>query len=240
MHYPQRSIDEILFKIANAMFISTMDMPMGYMQVEVRDEDQQYNAFTTHDGAYSFRRMSFGLKNAAFTLACLLDMVFYGLRAHTENYHDDVYVFSPSADSHLTHLQTTFEALIQANIVISVSKAKLFSHKAHILGHIVGNGFIRPCLDKTIGIRQMKPPKNRTGVRSFLGMTSFFRKFIKGYAAIAQPLTRLTSDNVPWEWSGTQDQDFNALKAKLCEDPVLRAPDYNNIWYLSLMPSKKP
>ena len=230
--YPQRSIDEILFKIASAMIISIFDMPSAYMQIGLEPLSQQYSAFTTHLGAYAFSRMSFGLKNAAYSLSMLMDMILGTLRNHTENYHDGIYVFSNDIQSHFGHIEESLIAIIKANIVISAEKSKLFRKQANILDHRVGQGFIRPDQDKTEAVMKMKPPKKRTGVRSFLGMTSFFRKFIKDYAKTARPLTQLTSENVAWTWGKQQDEAFAALKTKLCEGPVLRAPDWDKPWYL--------
>ena len=232
MFYPTRCIDEILFRIAAATILSILDMTQGYMQVPMDLPSQPYTAFTTHLGAFAFSRMSFGLRNAAFTLSMLLDMVFSELREHTENYHDDIYVFSQSVESHFEHLGNSLKAIIEANIQVSAEKTKLFVTQAHVLGHVVGNGTIKPDYDKTEDIVNMSPPKNRTGVRSFLGMTSFFRKFIPNYAKIAAPLTLLTSDNVPWCWGTDQFTAFETLKSKLIEGPVLRAPDFSLTWYL--------
>ena len=125
------------------------------------------------------------MKNAAYSLSLLMDEVLGMLRKHTENYHDDVYVFSPDVQSHLGHISETLKAIIKANIQVSAEKSKLFRRQVKILGHQVGQGFIRPDHDKTRAVMMMKPPKNRTGVRSFLGMTSFFRKFVKNMYSIA-------------------------------------------------------
>ena len=231
-YYPQRSIDEVLYKVACAIIISIFDLPSAYMQIALDLASQPYSAFTTHLGAFAFSRMSFGLKNAAYSLSMLMDEVLGKLREHTENYHDDVYVFSSDVQSHLNHIRETLTAIIKANIQVSAEKSKLFRRQVNILGHHVGQGFIRPDHDKTNAVMRMKPPKNRTGVRSFLGMTSFFRKFVKNYAALAKPLTLLTSENVPWIWGPEQEVAFATLKAKLCDGPILRSPDWTKTWYL--------
>ena len=232
MFYPTQSVDEILFRIAAAKILSILDMTQGYMQVPMETDSQEYTAFTTHLGAFAFSRMSFGLKNAAFTLSMLMDIVFEGLREHVANYHDDIFCFSQTVENHFQHLESTLSALIAANIRVSSDKTNLFVTQAHVLGHVVGNGTIRPDFDKTEDIANMAQPKNRTGVRSFLGMCSFFRKFIPNYAKIAAPLTLLTSDNVPWCWSTEQSSAFHTLKSKLMQGPVLRAPDFAKTWYL--------
>ena len=232
MFYPTRSVDEILYRIAAATILSILDMTQGYMQVPMDLPSQPYTAFSTHLGSFAFARMSFGLRNAAFTLSMLMDIVFKDLRSHTENYHDDIYTYSESIESHFDHLSATLQAIISANIQVSAEKTKLFVTQAHILGHIVGQGQIKPDFDKTEDIANMPPPKNRTGVRSFLGMVSYFRKFIPNFAKIAGPLTKLTSEATPWCWTTDQESSFQTLKAKLTEKPVLKAPDFELPWYL--------
>ena len=232
MFYPACCVDDVLYRVAAAAIMSILDMTQGYMQVPMDLPSQKYTAFSNHLGAFAFSRMSFGLRNAAFTLSMLMDMVFKDLREFVENYHDDIYLFSSSVEDHLGHLASSLKAIITANIQVSAEKTKLFVTQAHILGHVVGNGTIRPDSDKTEAIMNMSSPRNRTGVRSFLGMTSFFRKFIPDYAKIAAPLTLLTSDKVPWFWSTSQETAFNTLKSKLVQDPVLRAPVFDAPWYL--------
>ena len=232
MYYPARCVDDVLYRVAFAAILSILDMTQGYMQVPMDVPSQKYTAFSNHLGAFAFSRMSFGLRNAAFTLSMLMDMVFKDLRHCVENYHDDIYCFSNSVEDHFEHLASSLTAIIDSRIQVSAEKTRLFVTQAHILGHVVGNGTIRPDSDKTEDILNMSSPKNRTGVRSFLGMTSFFRKFIPNYAKIAAPLTLLTSDKVPWFWSTAQETAFNTLKSKLVQDPVLRAPVFDAPWYL--------
>ena len=232
MYYPARCVDDVLYRVASAAILSILDMTQGYMQVPMEPSSEKYTGFSNHLGAFAFSRMSFGLKNAAYTLSMLMDMVFKDLRNCVDNYHDDIFCYSNSVEDHLEHLASALQAIIASNIQVSAEKTKLFVTQAHILGHVVGNGTIRPDSDNTEAILGMSPPKNRTGVRSFLGMTSFFRKFIPNYAKIAAPLTILTSDKVPWHWSTSQETAFNTLKSKLVQDPVLRAPVFDAPWYL--------
>ena len=230
--YPQRSIDELLHRLAAAKFITTLDMPLAYLQVALEKLSQAYCAFSTHLGAFTFTRMAMGLKNSSFTLSMALDMALSHLRPWTENYADDIYVASEDLQSHLQHIGNTLEAFIKANMVVSCSKSKFCKKQVDILGHTLGDGYLKPHSEKTQAIQTMRPPKNRTGVRSFLGLTSFFRKFINQYAKIAKPLTNLTSESVPFTWGPAQAQAFEMLKQKLCEEPVLRAPDFEKPWYI--------
>ena len=139
---------------------------------------------------------------------------------------------SNSIDAHMLNKESTIQAFIDANMVVSPEKSKFFRTEVHVLGHTVGRGVIKPDHDKTEAIMRMSPPKNRTGIRSFLGLTSFFRRFISRYAHIAKPLTVLTSESVPFVWTQKEQEAFDNLKQKLCEGPVLRAPDHTKCWYI--------
>ena len=69
-------------------------------------------------------------------------------------------------------------------------------------------------------------PLSTHDVRSFLGLASYYRKFIQGFSQIAKPLTDLTRDRIEWQWGDTQEQSFLALKAVMATEPVLRLPDF--------------
>ena len=194
MYYPSKSIDEVLFKMANVDIMSALNLHNAYNQIPLTPRAGPISTFATHIGSYTLRKMSFGLKNAAFTLNLCMDLIFGELREHTDNYVDDIFISSPSVQAHILHLGESLAALSKANMQARSSKTKLFRRHLKMLGHKVGQGYIRPDSTQTEALKHLPPPKNRTAVRSFLGMSSFFRKFIKDYTKIALPLTALTSD----------------------------------------------
>ena len=155
------------------------------------------------------------MKGSSFTLSMALDMALGHLRPNVDNYADDIFVTSNSVDAHMAQIEATLSAFIDANMVVSPLKSRFFRTQVNVLGHTVGRGFVKPDHDKTEAIMKMSPPKNRTGIRSFLGMTSFFRRFISRYAHIAKPLTVLTSDNVPFVWGQEEQAAFDALKKNM-------------------------
>ena len=118
-------------------------------------------------------------------------------------------------------------ALIEANLQLNVEKTVLFAKEVQVLGHRVGGGNIRPGLDKTVSIREFPTPNTKRKVRSFLGLTSYFRKFVQNYAQIAKPLTLLTKDDTKFYWGPEQEAAFNELKSRLIEGPILKAPDFS-------------
>lgn len=92
------------------------------------------------------------------------------------------------------------------------------------LGHVVGHGYIKPDPEKVASIKRLKAPANVTGIRAFLGLVGYYRKYIPGFAKISKPLTRLTSADVKFEWSGTEQAAFEQLQHQLSEATMLHTP----------------
>ena len=96
----------------------------------------------------------------------------------------------------------------------------------------MGEGNIRPGLNKTSAIENFPTPKSKTNVRSFLGLSGFFRRFVHNYAGLAKPLTQLTKEDVPFHWGPQQEEAFNRLKKHLVSEPILKAPDFARTWFI--------
>ena len=139
-------------------------------------------------------------------------------------YIDDIIVYSKNFEDHLRHLNLIFERLKQFNVQVKPSKCLLFKQEVLYLGHIVSREGIKVNPEKIEVIRTMPPPKNVKGVRSFLGVTGYFRRFIKGYGELAEPLIKLTRKNNRFLWTNECNNAFIALKEKLCQrvlSPIL-------------------
>ena len=147
-------------------------------------------------------------------------------------FFDDIFCHSNSVDQHIEDLDRALEALIQANLQVSPEKSKMFTQEVEVLGHLAGGGVIKPGLDKVQAIREFPVPKTKTNVRAFLGLTGFFRRFVRNYAFYAKPLTVLTKDSIPFKWDEEANKAFVTLKEILMSGPVLKAPDFSRTWYL--------
>ena len=167
------------------------------MQIGLDEKSQPISAFSCHRGHFQFKRLPFGLVNGPHTMNKLMNMVFNDM-PFTEHFFDDIFCHSDSVEQHIEHLDACLKALIDANLQVSPEKSQMFKKQVQVLGHVVGNGKIKPGLDKTQAIREFPVPMSKTNVRSFLGLTGFYRRFVKNYAFFAKPLTHLTKDNVPF------------------------------------------
>ena len=227
--YPLPRNEDLIDKMAQAKYISTMDLSRGYWQIPLTDESKDKTAFTTPFGLWQFVTMPFGLADAQATCQRLVDTkLIRGLEDHAAAYVDDLTVFSMSWEEHLVHLQDMLERLRDAGLTVKPKKCKFGMKETEYLGHVVGNGVVKPCQSKTEAVKKFQVPETKKQVRSFLGLAGYYRKFIKNFSDLAAPLTNLTKKREPQKvkWTQECDQAFRQLKEVLCNKPVLKAPDF--------------
>ena len=140
-------------------------------------------------------------------------------------YLDDIIIFSKTPQEHLSHIRKVFKKLKLANLSMKKSKFNSFSKEIQYLGHILSATGIRPLPSKTYAIQHMQPPTTPKQVWAFLGLVRYYRKFIKGFAKIAKPLTLLPRQQVKFEWTSVHHTAFLHLKEAIVQAPTLHYPD---------------
>ena len=226
--YPLPRIDDSLDTLSGSCWFSTLDLASGYWQTEVHPDDREKTAFTTGTGLFEFNVLPFGLCNAPSTFERLMEVVLQGLQWDIcLIYLDDIIIFSKEYGEHLRRLSLVFEALQRAGLKLKPKKCLLTRHEVVYLGHIVSSQGIRTDPTKIQKVQEWPTPCNLTEVRSFLGLCSYYRKFIAGFAHIAEPLHRLTKKNVKFVWTEECCQAFVKLKKRLTTAPVLSYPNFD-------------
>ena len=139
-------------------------------------------------------------------------------------YLDDIIIFSKTPQEHLSHIHMVFQNLKSANLSMKKSKCSFFSKEIQYLGDILSATGIQPLPAKTHAIQHMRPPTTPKQVRAFLGLVGYYRKFIKGFAKIAKPLTLLTRQQVKFDWTPEHHATFLHLKEPIVQAPILHYP----------------
>jgi hypothetical protein len=231
--YPLPRIDELLERYQTARWFTSMDLASGFHQVEMSEEDKEKTAFICSEGLYEFNVMPFGLRNAPGTFQRLMDKV---LKDHigdfVEVYVDDIMIYSKSLEDHMIHIEKVLQKLRDYNLVIKLKKCRFCQKKIEFLGHEIGEEGLKPNSKKIETINNIQEPKTVTEVRSFLGLCSYYRRFVKGFSKIAGPLTELTKKDVPFIWAQGQQESFDKLKKMLVENPILSHPDFSKDFIL--------
>ena len=233
--HPLPRIDDTLDTLGEAQWFSTLDLASGYWQVEMDPADREKTAFATPDGLYQFRVMPFGLCNAPGTFQRLMERVLRGLHWRTcLVYLDDIIIFSKTIQDHLLRLAEVFTRLRNAGLKLKPSKCHLLRKSVHYLGHVVSNRGVETDPAKIKCIAEWPTPSNAKELRQFLGLASYYRRFVRGFATIASPLHRLSEKNKAWTWTDECDQAFNSLKHRLGSAPVLRLPNFSHDFILDV------
>ena len=223
---PIPNMDELISDISDAKYFTKMDLSKGYWQIPVAEQDRSKTAFVTPDGQYEFKVLPFGLVNApaVFTRMMwkLLDVL-----PRVVHYIDDVLIYSSSWEQHVDDVRRVLQVLREANLTARPSKCHMGCDSLEFLGHIVGNGEIKPTPEGVGKVLAASRPTTKKEVRSFMGMVGYYRKFIPNMAAIATPLTDLTKKDAPSKvrWEDAQEHAFQTLKERVSKFPILRLPD---------------
>ncbi len=223
--YPIPRIDDALDALGGAKWFSTLDLAAGYWQVALDQDAKDKTAFSTPSGLYSWNVLPFGLCNAPSTFERLMERVLAGLRWETLLvYLDDIIIFGRTIPESIERLEEVFTRLRSAGLKLKPGKCNLLQREVTYLGHLVSEEGIRTDPGKTDAVRNWPTPVTVTQVRSFLGLASYYRRFIKSFADIAHPLHRLTEKKAEFKWSIECDKAFNDLKQALISAPVLAYP----------------
>ena len=236
-------IDDTLHLLAGAKYFSTLDLKSGYWQVELKEEDKAKTAFQAGPlGFYECNRMPFGLCNAPATFQRLMERCMGDLNLRDcLIYLDDIVIFSNTFEEHVEKLQAVFKRLQEHGLKLKPSKCELFRSQVVYLGHVVSREGIQTDPSKIEALKSWPIPQCTKDVRKFLGFTGYYRRFVKGYAAIARPLNDLLighptgskskkkkcKPETPFRWAEEQQQAFDTIISSLTNPPVLAYANYS-------------
>jgi len=224
--YPLPRVDELFEQLAGAQYFTKMDLHSGYWQIEVEEVDRHKTAFITRYGLYEWNVMPFGLSGAPATFQRAMHDVFRDLLDKgVVIYLDDVLIYSHDEESHLRLLDTVLRRLHEHHFFAKLQKCTFMTQEVVFLGHVVSKDGLRPVHDKVEAVRSWPRPCNKHEMRSFLGLCSYYRRYIHRFAHIAAPLIDLTRTHVSFVWESMHEAAFSELKEKLCSAPVLKLPD---------------
>ena len=223
--WPIPPIEEIFDTLECSAYFTSIDMSAGFYQVPMEESSQDYTAFSAPFGSFKWLRMPMGLTASPSTFQCLAEKVVVGLTWKIcVLYLDEIIIFSSTPKEHLERLRLVFQRFRAHNLKISPDNCDFFRMKVQFLGHIVSKDGLEVDPSKIEAVQIFPVPRNQTEVKSFLGLASYYWRFVPKFAEIARPLHKTSETSTKFERTiGAQDA-FESLKLKLTSTPILAFP----------------
>nr|GEX54894.1 putative reverse transcriptase domain-containing protein [Tanacetum cinerariifolium] len=220
--------DRGFIRLSSSVY-SKIDLRSGYHQLRVRNEDIPKTAFRTRYGHYEFLVMPFGLTKAPVVFMNLMNRI---CKPYLEKFVivfiDDILIYSRNKEEHANHLRIILELLRNEKLYAKFSKCNFWIRIVQFLRHLINSQGLHVDPAKIEATKNWASPTTPTEIRQFLGLTVYFRRFIKDFSKIAKSLTELTQKNKKYIWGEDQESAFQLLKKKLYEAPNLSQPKGNN------------
>ena len=231
--FPLPRIEDSIQRLQNPRFFSSMDLTKGFWQIPVHPDDRQFFAFSTESLHLEYLVCPMGAKNSPSCLSALMQLVLRGLPIqHVISYLDDILVADTCMEDHLKHLGLVLSALEKAGLKLNPAKCAFARESVVCLGHKLSREGISPDPANVEKIKSWKAPTNAKKLRAFLGLTGYYRQFVKGYSDIAGCLTDLTRDDAKWVWTDKHEHAFKTLRDALISDQVMCYPNFDEEFIL--------
>ena len=223
--HPLPNIQAMFQQLEGATYFSSLDLASGYYQFSMRPSDIERTAFATPDGLFEFVRMPMGLSNAPATFQRAMNNIFAGMvNRGVMIFIDDILVYSKTWKEHLALLREVFRRMKENNLQAKIGKCSFAQKETKYLGYIISKDMKRPDPAKVKAIKEMRPPNDKSEVRSVLGLAGFYRDFIKNFSGITKPLNDLLAKEAEFVWGKEQQQAFDQLKNAISEQSMLEFP----------------
>uniref|UniRef100_A0A2N9EGL5 RNA-directed DNA polymerase n=1 Tax=Fagus sylvatica TaxID=28930 RepID=A0A2N9EGL5_FAGSY len=228
--FPIPRLDDLLDQLYGAVIFSKIDLRSGYHQIRMRPGDEWKTAFKTREGLYEWMVMPFGLSNAPSTFMRLMNHVFKPfIGLFVVVYFDDILVYSKSQQDHMEHLYQVFQTLRKQKLYVNLKKCHFLTDSLVFLGYVVSAEGIKMDPSKIEAIISWPVPKSLHDIRSFHGLASFYRRFIRSFSSIIAPITECLKGG-KFQWNEEAQKSFELIKKKVTEAPVLVLPDFSKLF----------
>ena len=212
--FPLPRVDDTLDALSGAKYFTKLDLSSAYLQVELDEAAKEKTAFVTLTGLYQYKVLPYGLTNAPGTFQRLMNHVLHGLNwVKCLVYLDDIVVFSSEFETHIKDLESVFKRLQSASLKLQPSKCVFATNEMIYLGYLVSNKGLLPDPSKIKAIKSINYLQSPTDIRSFMGIISYYRRFIPKLSQLAYPLYELTRDNIEFKWTDECQMSFGSTQA---------------------------
>ena len=225
--YPLPNISDITSFLNGAEVFSKLDLTKGYYQIPMAPEDIPKTAVTTPFGTYTFNYSCFGLRNAGATFQRTMDIILGDIPFCTV-YIDDILVFSKTKEEHLQHLRVILQRLREYGFVLHPQKCSLAKEQMEFLGHTLSKEGVSPTADKVAAVTRFPTPKTIKSLQEFIGMVTYYHRFLPGIAKVLAPLhSAISGKKRKLAWNPALQTAFSQAKKAITQAVMLSFPRRN-------------
>ena len=218
--YPLPRIEDLFASLSGGKIFSTLDLKQAYNQLALSDDAKKFTTIATHKGLYRYNRLPFGVASAPAIFQRTMETILQGIPQVTV-YLDDILVAGTDEQDHLKNLEAVLRRLQEAGVRLKRLKCRLMLSSLEYLGHRISAAGLQPTEEKIRAIKQAPAPTNVTQLKSFLGLISYYGKFLPNLSTTLSPLYRLLQKKVPWRWDTQEQESFDRAKQALMSDCLL-------------------
>lgn len=222
--YPIPSVQHLLSTLVGGEFFAKLDMAQAYLQLPVTQESAEAQTIITHRGAYKVKRLQFGVSVAPGIFQQVMEDLLGNIEGVTP-YFDDILIYASSLPALYKKVRNVLQLFRKVGLRAKRDKCLIGVRSIDFLGYRVDASGLHPSKEKLKAIQNAKVPENKSELQAFLGLLNFYNSFLKGKAAVAEPLHRLLDKGSTWYWTKTHDKCFQEVKNLLTSESVLHPFD---------------
>ena len=217
--YPLPNIEDIFAQLSGETVFSKLDLKDAYCQLQLDEESKNLVVINTHKGLFRYTVMPFGIASAPAVFQREMDKVLHGLKAAW--YLDDILVYGKDEADHLQNLNAVFTKLQEAGMKLNSNKCEFLKTSLEYLGHRIDKEGLHPVDSKVEAIARAPDPTNVDELRSFIGLVTYYAKFLPNMATVLAPLYELLKSKTTWKWGVQQKKAFEEIKKALQSSSLL-------------------
>ncbi|CAI5683364.1 unnamed protein product [Oreochromis niloticus] len=218
--HPLPLIEDILSELRGAVMFSTLDLKSAYHQLTLHEESRGLTAFITHEGLYQYCRVPYGLSSAPAVFQKMMTQILRGQKG-VQCYLDDVIIYGTSEAEHEANLRAVLHRINNAGLKLNVDKCQLRQTTLSFLGQKIGPEGLLPDDSHVTAILHAPPPTDPATLRSFLGLSAWYSKFVPNYATVVEPMRALLRKDCSFHWNKAAQVAFDQVKKLIVHSPAL-------------------
>lgn len=219
-HYPLPVIEELITYKSGAKKFALIDLRGAYQQLIVSETAKKLLVINTHKGLFAYKRLPFGVKPAATIFQSVMDRILQGIR-NVQTYIDDILIWAETDGELLETIKIVLGRLAKHNVKINAEKCEWFVSQVKYLGHILSEAGVSPNPEKVRAITAVQVPQSKTQLKAFLGMITFYTRFVPKLCLVLSPLYDLLTKESKWVWDSKCNEAFESSKRAICSAKVL-------------------